>query len=106
MARKLIYEVLMRSENGNTSLGFFTDDFLATQAVAHLYDLLRKSVAANDPTVAVISDAVKAVGWEMWYDTNRRENPVFFYRPANLYNSVPTSITNFTFLEETDAIPF
>lgn len=101
MARTSIFEVRMRTGEGSESLGFFTDDFLATQAVNHLYERLRQAVLKDDPSVSIITSQVNAAGWDMWSGANKNSDAaVFWYQEASLYNAIPENITNFTLVKE------
>lgn len=107
MARKLIFEVRYRGLLDSRSLGFFTDDFLARQAVNRLYEDLWQSVQRGDPGLEDIAAQIKAVGWEQWSVQDKTSVlPTFFILPHNLYNSVPSNVQNFTFVEGEDVTPF
>lgn len=107
MSARNVFEIFRRTVNGRASLGIVTDDFLAKQVVAALYDALRKTVltpagemqleaAGFDPNV--FSDARD---WDTWATNNRNSpTPVFFYAKKTMWNAVPSNLNDWVLSED------
>lgn len=99
---------------GPVEVGSVTDDFIAKQVIDRLYEEMRQQVGRPDGQMALAEAGFEAydiqnasMDWDTWSVNNRNSpTPYFFARKRQLWNSVPSTISNWQMGESGDNFSF
>lgn len=108
-----IYEVRQRTwdKTVERTLGYFVDDMMADNAIQACYRQLWLTAMSPEfvPTIWVPEEAKSVItqqGWDIWYPNDyNSEQPLFYRVQRQLWDQLPSRMTNFTFTLEDQLEP-